>query len=54
MQSTASGAGVCDDSSESVGPENFQVIKDFVNTLIDRVSVSPEGHTSRRGSLQPH
>ncbi|KAK9961449.1 hypothetical protein ABG768_009237 [Culter alburnus] len=31
------------DSSESVGPENFEVIKDFVNTLIDRVSVSPEG-----------
>ncbi|XP_067255352.1 collagen alpha-1(XXVIII) chain-like [Chanodichthys erythropterus] len=30
------------DSSESVGPENFEVIKDFVNTLIDRVSVSPE------------
>ncbi len=30
------------DSSESVGPENFQVIKDFMNTLIDRVSVSPE------------
>ncbi|KAK9961451.1 hypothetical protein ABG768_009239 [Culter alburnus] len=27
------------DSSESVGPENFEVIKDFVNTLIDRVSV---------------
>ncbi|KAK2903583.1 hypothetical protein Q8A67_008296 [Cirrhinus molitorella] len=30
------------DSSESVGPDNFEVIKDFVNTLIDRVSVSPE------------
>ncbi|XP_073780601.1 collagen, type XXVIII, alpha 1b isoform X1 [Danio rerio] len=30
------------DSSESVGPENFEVIKDFVNTLIDRTSVSPE------------
>lgn len=30
------------DSSESVGPENFEIIKDFVNTLIDRVSVSPE------------
>uniref|UniRef100_A0A8C2JL61 Collagen alpha-1(XXVIII) chain n=1 Tax=Cyprinus carpio TaxID=7962 RepID=A0A8C2JL61_CYPCA len=30
------------DSSESVGPENFEVIKDFVNTLIDRASVSPE------------
>ncbi|XP_052473489.1 collagen alpha-1(XXVIII) chain-like [Carassius gibelio] len=30
------------DSSESVGPENFEIIKDFVNILIDRVSVSPE------------
>ncbi|XP_048848648.1 collagen, type XXVIII, alpha 1a isoform X1 [Brienomyrus brachyistius] len=30
------------DSSESVGPENFDVVKDFVNTLIDRVSVSRE------------
>ncbi|XP_048008942.1 collagen alpha-1(XXVIII) chain-like isoform X2 [Megalobrama amblycephala] len=30
------------DSSESVGPENFEVIKDFVNTLIDHMSVSPE------------
>ncbi|XP_067282390.1 collagen, type XXVIII, alpha 1a [Pseudorasbora parva] len=30
------------DSSESVGPENFEVVKDFVNTLIDRVSVSRE------------
>lgn len=29
------------DSSESVGPENFDIIKDFVNTLIDRVSVRP-------------
>ncbi|XP_030013147.1 collagen, type XXVIII, alpha 1b [Sphaeramia orbicularis] len=28
------------DSSESVGPENFNVIKDFVNALIDRSSVS--------------
>lgn len=28
------------DSSESVGPENFEVVKDFVNALIDRVSVS--------------
>ncbi|XP_047185627.1 collagen, type XXVIII, alpha 1b [Scophthalmus maximus] len=27
------------DSSESVGPENFNVIKDFVNALIDRASV---------------
>ncbi|XP_036394931.1 collagen, type XXVIII, alpha 1b [Megalops cyprinoides] len=30
------------DSSESVGPENFNMVKDFVNTLIDRVSVSRE------------
>lgn len=30
------------DSSESVGPENFNVIKDFVNALIDRASVSRE------------
>lgn len=30
------------DSSESVGPENFDVVKDFVNGLIDRVSVSPD------------
>ncbi|XP_030641205.1 collagen, type XXVIII, alpha 1b [Chanos chanos] len=30
------------DSSESVGPENFDIVKDFVNALIDRVSVSPE------------
>ncbi|TSK20128.1 Collagen alpha-1(XXVIII) chain [Bagarius yarrelli] len=29
------------DSSESVGPENFELIKDFVNSLIDRVSVKP-------------
>lgn len=29
------------DSSESVGPDNFNVIKDFVNALIDRVSVRP-------------
>ncbi|XP_033493599.1 collagen, type XXVIII, alpha 1a [Epinephelus lanceolatus] len=28
------------DSSESVGPENFELVKDFVNALIDRVSVS--------------
>ncbi|XP_024659919.2 collagen, type XXVIII, alpha 1b isoform X1 [Maylandia zebra] len=28
------------DSSESVGPENFNVIKDFVNALIDHTSVS--------------
>ncbi|RXM28195.1 Collagen alpha-1(XXVIII) chain [Acipenser ruthenus] len=31
------------DSSESVGPENFDVVKNFVNALIDRVSVSREG-----------
>ncbi|XP_051519555.1 collagen alpha-1(XXVIII) chain-like [Myxocyprinus asiaticus] len=30
------------DSSESVGPENFEVVKDFVNSLIDRISVSRE------------
>ncbi|KAK0131423.1 Collagen alpha-1(XXVIII) chain [Merluccius polli] len=30
------------DSSESVGPENFEVVKDFVNVLVDRVSVSRE------------
>uniref|UniRef100_A0A8B9GLI6 Collagen type XXVIII alpha 1 chain n=1 Tax=Astyanax mexicanus TaxID=7994 RepID=A0A8B9GLI6_ASTMX len=30
------------DSSESVGPENFEVVKDFVNSLVDRVSVSRE------------
>lgn len=29
------------DSSESVGPDNFDIIKDFVNVLIDRMSVSP-------------
>uniref|UniRef100_A0A3Q2X2Y3 Collagen alpha-1(XXVIII) chain n=1 Tax=Haplochromis burtoni TaxID=8153 RepID=A0A3Q2X2Y3_HAPBU len=27
------------DSSESVGPENFEIIKDFVNALVDRVTV---------------
>lgn len=27
------------DSSESVGPDNFNVIKDFVNAAVDRVSV---------------
>ncbi|KAG2464843.1 COSA1 protein, partial [Polypterus senegalus] len=31
------------DSSESVGPENFDIMKDFVNALIDRVSVSRAG-----------
>nr|XP_020441633.1 collagen alpha-1(XXVIII) chain-like [Monopterus albus] len=30
------------DSSESVGPENFELVKDFVNALIDRMSVSQE------------
>lgn len=30
------------DSSESVGPENFELTKDFVNALIDRVAVSRE------------
>ncbi|XP_036421837.1 collagen, type XXVIII, alpha 1a [Colossoma macropomum] len=35
------------DSSESVGPKNFGVVKDFVNALIDRVSVSRE--TTRVG-----
>ncbi|XP_067418246.1 collagen alpha-1(XXVIII) chain isoform X2 [Emydura macquarii macquarii] len=28
------------DSSESVGPENFKIVKDFVKTLIDRVAVN--------------
>ena len=28
------------DSSESVGPGNFELVKDFVNALIDRVPVS--------------
>uniref|UniRef100_A0A3Q2QHD3 VWFA domain-containing protein n=1 Tax=Fundulus heteroclitus TaxID=8078 RepID=A0A3Q2QHD3_FUNHE len=27
------------DSSESVGPKNFELIKDFVNTLVDRTTV---------------
>uniref|UniRef100_A0A8C9QVL9 Collagen alpha-1(XXVIII) chain n=1 Tax=Scleropages formosus TaxID=113540 RepID=A0A8C9QVL9_SCLFO len=27
------------DSSESVGPENFEIIKDFVSVLVDRVTV---------------
>ncbi|KAM4550295.1 collagen, type XXVIII, alpha 1a [Fundulus diaphanus] len=30
------------DSSESVGPENFEVVKDFVNTVIDQFTVSQE------------
>ncbi|XP_041664553.1 collagen, type XXVIII, alpha 1a [Cheilinus undulatus] len=30
------------DSSESVGPENFELVKDFVNALIDRMTVSRE------------
>nr|XP_006114568.1 collagen alpha-1(XXVIII) chain [Pelodiscus sinensis] len=28
------------DSSESVGPENFKIVKDFVKALIDRVTVN--------------
>uniref|UniRef100_A0A674IKA5 VWFA domain-containing protein n=1 Tax=Terrapene triunguis TaxID=2587831 RepID=A0A674IKA5_9SAUR len=28
------------DSSESVGPDNFRIVKDFVKTLIDRVTVN--------------
>lgn len=35
------------DSSESVGPDNFNVIKDFVNALIDRASVTRD--TTRVG-----
>lgn len=35
------------DSSESVGPDNFNVIKDFVNAMIDRASVSRD--TTRVG-----
>ncbi|KAE8289237.1 Collagen alpha-1(XXVIII) chain Precursor [Larimichthys crocea] len=35
------------DSSESVGPDNFNVIKDFVNALIDRASVNRD--TTRIG-----
>lgn len=35
------------DSSESVGPDNFNVVKDFVNALVDRASVSRE--TTRIG-----
>lgn len=30
------------DSSESVGPENFELVKDFVNALIDQMLVSQE------------
>ncbi|XP_054596846.2 collagen, type XXVIII, alpha 1b isoform X1 [Nothobranchius furzeri] len=30
------------DSSRRVGPENFNMIKDFVNTMVDRVLVSPD------------
>uniref|UniRef100_A0A096M4M5 VWFA domain-containing protein n=1 Tax=Poecilia formosa TaxID=48698 RepID=A0A096M4M5_POEFO len=30
------------DSSESVGPENFEVVKDFVNAIIDQFTVSQE------------
>lgn len=35
------------DSSESVGPDNFDIIKDFVNALVDRASVSRD--TTRVG-----
>nr|XP_043908882.1 collagen, type XXVIII, alpha 1a isoform X1 [Solea senegalensis]XP_043908883.1 collagen, type XXVIII, alpha 1a isoform X1 [Solea senegalensis] len=35
------------DSSESVGPDNFELVKDFVNALIDQLSVS--GETTRIG-----
>lgn len=35
------------DSSESIGPENFDIIKDFVNALLDRASVSRD--TTRVG-----
>ncbi|KAL3060006.1 hypothetical protein OYC64_014577 [Pagothenia borchgrevinki] len=35
------------DSSESVGPDNFNLVKDFVNSLIDRASVSRD--TTRVG-----
>ncbi|XP_069067829.1 collagen alpha-1(XXVIII) chain [Pleurodeles waltl] len=28
------------DSSESVGPDNFQIIKNFVKTLVDRVTIN--------------
>ncbi|XP_041040312.1 collagen alpha-1(XXVIII) chain-like [Carcharodon carcharias] len=30
------------DSSESVGPENFEIVKEFVSALIDRISESSE------------
>ncbi|KAG8005001.1 Collagen alpha-1(XXVIII) chain [Nibea albiflora] len=30
------------DSSESVGPDNFELVKDFVTAIIDRVSVSQD------------
>uniref|UniRef100_A0A8C7JVP1 Collagen alpha-1(XXVIII) chain n=1 Tax=Oncorhynchus kisutch TaxID=8019 RepID=A0A8C7JVP1_ONCKI len=36
------------DSSESVGPENFEIIKDFVTALVDRVTV---GHNATRIGL---
>jgi len=36
------------DSSESVGPENFQIIKDFVTHLVDRLTV---GHNATRIGL---
>ncbi|XP_043825361.1 collagen alpha-1(XXVIII) chain isoform X2 [Dromiciops gliroides] len=37
------------DSSESVGPENFQIIKDFVKKLVDRVAV--DHATARMGLI---
>ncbi|XP_051815214.1 collagen, type XXVIII, alpha 2a [Acanthochromis polyacanthus] len=36
------------DSSESVGPENFEIIKDFVTRLVDRTTV---GHNATRIGL---
>uniref|UniRef100_A0A4W4ECT2 Collagen, type XXVIII, alpha 2b n=1 Tax=Electrophorus electricus TaxID=8005 RepID=A0A4W4ECT2_ELEEL len=36
------------DSSESVGPDNFEIIKDFLMTLVDRVTL---GHNATRMGL---
>lgn len=36
------------DSSESVGPENFEIIRDFVIRLVDRITV---GHNATRIGL---
>ncbi|KAL4636190.1 collagen alpha-1(XXVIII) chain-like, partial [Arapaima gigas] len=33
------------DSSESVGPDNFEIIKDFVTALVDRIAI---GHNATR------